>query len=134
MHTTRSRTAGLTLVEALLATALLLVVLVYFASVAAQSARTFSTGQVSTFAADALSAAAQAAQRGNPLYTQARTMANPELRLLAQSTGRRAALSATLNGVITPVPGNPPRVQISVTAPNTGVTVSETVTVPGGTP
>lgn len=129
-----NRTAGLTLVEALLATALLLLTLVYFASVAAQSARTVSTGQLATFAADALSAAAQAAQRGNTRYTQSRTMTTTELRLLAQSTGRRNDLSAALKGVITPLTGNPPRVQISITAPSAGVTVSEVVTIPGGTP
>lgn len=127
-----NRTSGLTLVEALVATVLLLLALTAFAAVAAQSARVVSTGQLATFAADALGAAAQAAQRGNTQYTQARTLTSTELRLLAQSTGRRNDLSAALTGEVVPQGGNPPRVRISVRGP--GIDVSEVVTIPGGTP
>ncbi|GGS02815.1 hypothetical protein [Deinococcus sedimenti] len=127
-----NRTSGLTLVEALVGTTLLLLALTAFAAMAAQSARVVSTGQLTSFAADALNAAAQAAQRGNTQYTQAHTFTSNELRLLAQSTGRRHDLSAALTGDVVPQAGNPPRVRISIRGP--GINVSQVVTVPGGSP
>lgn len=126
------QTSGLTLVEALVGTLLLLLALTAFAAVAAQSARVVATGQLAGYAADALNGAAQAAQRGNTQYTQARTLTSDELRLLAQSAGRRNDLSAALTGDVVPQGGNPPRVRISIRGP--GIAISEVVTVPGGTP
>jgi Tfp pilus assembly protein PilV len=105
----RAPTTGLTLTETLLSTVLIVLILTAFAAASTQAARTVSGSQLTAYAADALQAAAQAIARGNPQYTQTRTLSAADLQLLASQDGRRAALRPALTGTITAQAGDPPR-------------------------
>ena len=125
-------TLGVTVTESLLAALVLLLAAASFASLATQSARTTSNGQLTIYAADTLSAAASAINRGNPLYLQSRSLSAEDLQLLASSGGRRAALRPALSGNITDLGSNPPRYRVSVRGPDFQLTA--VATAPGGTP
>lgn len=87
---------------------------------------------LTTYAADALSAAAQAITRGNPQYARTRALSAADLQLLASQGGRRAALRPALSGSITALGRDPPRYQVTIQGPS--FELSAVVTAPGGTP
>jgi Tfp pilus assembly protein PilV len=130
--TTTEHTHGFSLAEVLIATALMLMAVTAFALFNAQAARTISTSELATYAADALDAAAQAINVGNPAYTQSRALSAQDLQLLASATGQRAAFRPALSGTITAQNADPPRYEVAITGP--GFTLRAQATAPGGSP
>lgn len=126
------RTTAFTLIEVLLAAAVLLLAAATFASLNAQAARSITQAQLSTTATDALKAAAQAIRGGNSTYTQTRTLTSADLALLSEPDGRATRVLPSLSGTITANGGNPPTYTITITGPD--FTITAPATAPGGTP
>lgn len=123
---------GFTIVEALLATVVLLLGVTLFAYINAQAARTVTDGQLASYAADALDATAQAINVGNPNYTRTRALNTADLNLLATSGGRRQTIQPSMTGQITDRQTDPPTFQVQISGP--GVQLTAVATAPGGTP
>ncbi|GGR38554.1 type IV pilus modification PilV family protein [Deinococcus ruber] len=132
MQHTRTRTAGITLIEALLSAVVIVLALVAFATVNLQSARTVSSSQLSTYAADALTAVTASIQQGGLQYARPLDLSAEDLQVLASSGSKRAALRPALSGQISPLGGDPPTYRVQIRSSD--FTLAAIATAPGGTP
>lgn len=126
------RTAGLSIVEVLLATAVLLLGVLGFTLVTQQSAASVARGYLSSAAATALQDVSQQIQDGHPDYTHTRTLTPTELTQLAAEDGVRREQSPALNGTITALATDPPTYRVTIASLE--FTLSALVNAPGGTP
>lgn len=125
------KSAGFTLIEVLLATLILLLAAAAFATLATQSARSTSSSQVSSYAADVLAKATTAINEGNPTYLQSRDLSSADFQRLG-SGNRRTTLRPALTGRIQSLGGDPPRYRVQISGQD--FTLESIATAPGGTP
>jgi Tfp pilus assembly protein PilV len=126
------RTAGLSIVEVLLAAAVLLLGVLGFTLVIQQSAASVARSYLSSAAATALQNVSQQIQNGHPDYTRTRTLTPTDLTQLATEGGVRQEQSAALSGTITALASDPPTYRVTLTSLD--FTLSALVNAPGGAP
>ena len=127
------RTQGFSLIEVLLAVVVLMIAVTLYASLNTQGARTISNANLSTYAADALTATSLQITQGNPLYLHSRSLTPEDLQQLSiNDEGRRSALRPALSGTITAQGGSPPRYDITIRGPD--FILARTAVAPGGEP
>lgn len=128
----RSSTQGFSILDVLIGTAVILVTLTAFVVFASQTARTYSNAQLSTYAADALTATSLAITQGNPTYLQTRELTAADLQNVTSIGTQRAALRPALSGTIVGQGSDPPRYLVTIRGPD--FALSSLVTAPGGAP
>lgn len=129
---TRARHAGLSLVEVLLATVVVLITITAFALLSRQSALAVSTAYLAEYSADVLTATTRQIQQGNPEYTRSMTLSPAQILILAKAGSARHTQAPALTGTVAALGHDPPRYRVTLRGP--GLEISAVAVAPGGTP